>query len=274
MRGPLRETSAPERSGGSGDADVELAREFADIAQLLAAGQNAGATLQKVCALAVEHIRGCDHAGISLIERHRIHTRGSTDQVPTIVDRIQYESGEGPCLDAIRTMEVVRVDDLLTDGRWPRFARPAVDASGVRSMLAFRLFVAPGPDPGASATIGALNLYSRRPGALGGDRHAVDLGLIFASHAAVALAGARALDNLRLALETREVIGMAVGLLMARQEVDRHEALDMLRRASQRENVKLRDIALRLVDPGGAGPAESAPPATPPTDVGLPVSDG
>jgi transcriptional regulator with GAF, ATPase, and Fis domain len=219
------------------DFEIGLAKEFAELARLLLAEQDLDTTLRKVCVLAVEHIGGCDHAGISLVEgRHKIGTHGATDDVAVQVDQIQYETGQGPCLDAIRDHETLEVSDLSSEDRWPQFAKTAAGRTGVRSIMAFRLFA-------DSDTFGALNLYSKRVNAFDDDHTAAELGSVFASHAAVALVGARTVDNLGSALETRETIAVAIGMLMARQNVGRLEAFDMLKRASQRMNIKLRILA-------------------------------
>jgi GAF domain-containing protein len=119
---------------------------------------------------------------------------------------VQYETGEGPCLDAARHQETVRSDDLRTDTRWPRFARQAA-ALGVRSMLSFQLFA--GGD-----SFGALNLYAADPAAFGPDSEKT--GLLLASHAALAMAAARTEAGLLTALDSREMIGQAKGILMER----------------------------------------------------------
>jgi AmiR/NasT family two-component response regulator len=102
---------------------------------------------------------------------------------------------------------------------------------------------------------GALNLYARLPGAFG----VVDRAkaVILASLADLALSVAhshedetRRSDNLNLALATREVIGQAQGILMERERITPDQAFDILRRASQHLNRKLRDVAQDLVDTG------------------------
>jgi len=108
----------------------------------------------------------------------------------------------------------------------------------VESILSFRLFA-------EEDTMGSLNLYSTKPAAFGDE--ARELGAVFAAHAAVALSGARKEEQLHEALQSRDVIGQAKGLLMARQNVTSDEAFDMLRKASQRLNVKLTAIATQVV---------------------------
>ena len=104
-------------------------------------------------------------------------------------------------------------------------------------MLSFRLFA-------EGDTLGALNLYSKHHGAF--DDEAVAVGSVFATHAAVALAGAQHDEQMQKAPQTRDVIGQAKGILMAQQHVTADEAFDVLRRASQRMNIKVRELAERV----------------------------
>jgi hypothetical protein len=216
---------------------LQLAHEYAAIAREFVGEADLEALLHRICTLAVAHIAGSEHAGVSLVEaKHALVTHRATGEIPEQFERLQFETGQGPCLDAIRQHEIVEVADLTTEGRWPEFAPVAVERTGVRSMVSFRLFV-------WADTIGALNVYSTLPGAFEAPGTSVELGSIFASHAAVALSDRRSLERLHAALATRETISMAMGLLMGRQGIGREEAFDVLRRASQRMNVKLRDIA-------------------------------
>lgn len=152
----------------------------------------------------------------------------------TADNRIQYEVDQGPCLDAIRHLEVFECGRLDREERWPAFSKRACAETGVTSMVAFRLFV-------DEDTMGALNLYSKAADAF--DDESREIGAVFAAHAAVALASARKEEQLEAALSSRDVIGQAKGLLMAREDITSEEAFAVLRKASQRLNVKLRDIA-------------------------------
>jgi GAF domain-containing protein len=112
---------------------------FAQIARQLQAETDPEKTQERVTRTAVEMIDGCDHAAISLIQRGgKIRTVAATDEVPTRGDEIQYETGEGPCLNAIAEHETFLIDDLGSEGRWPRFSARAAE-TGVASMLSFRL---------------------------------------------------------------------------------------------------------------------------------------
>jgi transcriptional regulator with GAF, ATPase, and Fis domain len=219
------------------------------MARALLAEDDVQQTLQKIVDLAVETIEGCNCAGISLLRGEKIDTPASSSDVPVTVDAIQYETGEGPCLDAIREHEMFVTGDLGRESRWPHFASRAQRETGVTSMLAFRLFV-------EGDTLGALNLYSKAADAFTGNSCTV--GLVFAAHAAVALSTALHDEQMNEALKSRDVIGQAKGILMAREGVGADEAFDMLRRASQRLNVKLRDLAGEMVE---SAEHPSAPPA-------------
>ena len=220
-------------SGGPSNAET-----FADVARALLAQEDVQHTLQKIVDLAVETIDGCDHAGITFMRGRKPSTPASSNDVPPMVDAIQYETGEGPCLDAIRHQEVYQTGDLGQERRWPRFATRAQRETGVTSMLCFRLFV-------AGDTLGALNLYSKAHDAF--DEEDRTVGSVFAAHAAVALSSALHDEQMEEALLSRDVIGQAKGMLMAREGVSADQAFDMLRRASQRLNVKLRDLAAGMV---------------------------
>ena len=229
------------------NADVELAETFAQVARLLIEEHDVERTLDRICLLAVQTIEGCETAGISIASAGRVTSRARTDTVPREVDTIQSETQEGPCVDAIREHEVFITGSLSRELRWPHFAHRAHDETGVESILSLRLFV-------DEDTLGALNLYSTRPEAF--DDQDVALGSVFAAHAAVALAAAHRQANLETMAATRDDIGMAKGIIMARQNVSEDEAFDILRRASQRMNVKLRELAVRVVRPK---PADDIP---------------
>jgi transcriptional regulator with GAF, ATPase, and Fis domain len=223
---------------GAGVSDQSNAQGFADVARALLAQADVQRTLQKIVDMAVDTIDACDHAGITFLKAGKGSTPAASDDVPRTVDAIQYETGEGPCLDAIRDHEVFETGDLSRERRWPAFAARAQRQTGITSMLCFRLFV-------LEDTLGALNLYSKRVDAF--DERSRTAGLVFAAHAALALASAVHDEQMAEALESRDVIGQAKGILMAREGVTAGHAFDMLRRASQRLNVKLRVVAADMV---------------------------
>jgi GAF domain-containing protein len=231
--------------------NADLADTFAGVARVLLAEDSLDATLERVAAIAVEVVPGCAHSGISFVERGTVATRAASDDLPHRIDSVQYETGEGPCLDAIREHEVVWTDDLDTDERWPAFTPRAVEL-GIRSMLSFRLFDEKKP-------LGALNLYAPEDHAF--DDDARSTGTVLSAHASVAIVSASDERHLRAALENRDLIGQAKGMLMATEGLSADEAFDRLLRCSQHLNRKLVDVAGELTLTGelpGDAPATDA----------------
>ena len=199
------------------------------------------ATLQAITAAAVTTVPHAEECSISyVIGRRRVEPRAATSELPRLLDALQQELQQGPCLDAAWEEEVVRVDDLRSDERWPEFARQASD-HGMRSMMCFQLFV-------VGDQLGAMNLYSRTPYAF--DDECREIGHIFAGHAAVALAGAEHEEHLRAGMNSRDLIGQAKGILMERFRLTAQQAFDVLSRVSQELNRKLVDVAAELAETG------------------------
>jgi hypothetical protein len=247
----MAEIDAPSTSL---DPTTELTTGIAETARALFSAGSVGDTLQQVVDLAVESIDGCDFAGVFLLEGDSITTPVHTHPVVIEIDALQHRCGEGPCIAAITHGTTYYAEELGDDARWPAFG-PQATALGVRSALAVSL-----SDDGS---LGALNLYARFPRALG----VIDRGkgVILSALAGVALSSAEAhdaeerrLDNLQDALVSREVIGQAQGILMERERITPDQAFDVLRRASQHLNVKLRVVAQALVD-SGERPETDAP---------------
>jgi GAF domain-containing protein len=200
-----------------------------------------GKTLEAITAAAVRSVPGTGECGITLVSgRKRVESRAPTGELPRTVDGIQERLGEGPCLSAVYEQQTVRMEDLRTEQRWPHFAAEVADL-GVGSMLSFQLFVTGG-------NLGALNLYAGRPHSF--DEEAEAIGLVFASHAAVALAGAQQEERMRTAITSREVIGQAQGILMERFRLTGPQAFQVLARASSHTNRKVADIAEELTATG------------------------
>jgi transcriptional regulator with GAF, ATPase, and Fis domain len=228
------------------DPGALLVERLTDIAALLDTG-SVHETLQRTVDLAVKTIPGCEHAGISLVHGRKISTPAASDAVPLRVDAIQYEVGQGPCLNAIAEMQTFHTDDLANEARWPKFSARAQEETGVTSMLAFRLFA-------RGQTLGALNLYSKKRAAF--DEEADEIGVVFATLAAAALGAAQTEEGLKVAVGSRDVIGQAKGILMERHRITADEAFAMLARASQRLNVRLASVAERLAQTGEGLTAE------------------
>ena len=221
------------------DEVVRVAEMFGQVARSLAAHDDPQAILTRIVHLAVKNLEACEFAGFSIVEGRRITSPASSGEVPRIVDAIQSEVKEGPCLDAIKEHAVFQTGDLAQEKRWTKFAARAHQETGVRSILSMRLFV-------EADTMGSLNLYSTRPDAF--DDNDVAMASVFAAHAAVAMSSAKREENLERKADTRDLIGRAKGILMARSDIDDDQAFELLRRASQRLNVKLVTVAEKVVE--------------------------
>ncbi|MBM9469116.1 GAF and ANTAR domain-containing protein [Nakamurella leprariae] len=225
-------------SGAS--ADAGLAQRLSDLARSLEAEPDLDETLQRIVRAAVDNIPGAAHAGVMLIEKRTITTPAGSSDLVERVDQAQYDTDQGPCLDAIRDDATVRVEDMSAEQRWPQFAQRAAEL-GVRSMLSFQLFV-------RDRDLGALNLYAEEPHAF--DNEAEQVGLLLASHAAIAMMGAQQQHHMRSALANRDLIGQAKGVLMERYKITADRAFALLVRASQESNAKLHDVARQVTETG------------------------
>ena len=151
------------------------------------------------------------------------------------------EFREGPCAQAALQDTIVRSDDLRDETRWPKYA-PAAAALGVLGSLSFKLYT-------ADRTAGALNLFSFEAGPW--DAEAETIGSVLAAHAAAAILAVRQGEQLQSALSTRDRIGQAKGIIMERFGVDEVRAFELLRKLSQESQMKLVDIAQRVLDTRG-----------------------
>lgn len=214
-----------------------LAEQLGGLARSMQGQGDIDALLDDIVAAAVALIPGVDEGSISVvIGRRTITSRNPSGELPRLVDALQSETGEGPCLDAVYEQRTVQVPDMASEERWPHFAHRAA-AVGAASMLSFQLYV-------EGDNLGALNLYARRPFAF--DEESEHVGLLFATHAAVALVGAQQRDDLTVGIGTRDLIGQAKGILMERYRIDSQQAFLLLSRVSQRSQTKLRTVAEQL----------------------------
>ncbi|MEN3315451.1 MAG: hypothetical protein V7605_1685 [Acidimicrobiaceae bacterium] len=204
-----------------------------------------GELLQGAVLLARRTLPSAHSVSITVAEGGAYRTSNSTGDEALHIDETQYRSDEGPCLEALRSMKQVQVAVEPDSDLWPRFQASAHE-KGVTAVLSTPLFRAPGD------AIGALNIYSHRPAGFADAE--VGTANVVAEQAAILVANASALagatqlnDELRNAVASREIIGEAKGIIMERQSCTRDEAFEILRRASQRENRKLRGLAEELV---------------------------
>lgn len=191
-------------------------------------------------------LTGAQGAGIMLAGRGegRLGFAAATDERVVEVEMTQDRIDAGPCRAAFMANEVRVVADVRDAGRWFEYEQRAVEL-GLRSVLAV-------PMNAWGETIGVMDIYREEPGPWSPDDIEVAeivtaMGSGYVLHANQLRTQHELAYQLQAALENRDVIGQAKGILMARHGIDAKTAFERLRTASQENNVKLRDIAHQLV---------------------------
>jgi GAF domain-containing protein len=226
-------------STSADDGSVLSAGVLAESLRAAVARRTPEQSLRAVIEMAVG-TAPCDQASITMLGPGRaVQTVASSDDRITKADLLQYDLDEGPCLDAVWTDGVFRVPDLVADARWPRWA-PMAAGLGIGAMLAVHLYTDTG--------LGALNLYSERPRQFDGTD--LEAARVVAAHASVVLAYARKTQDLWQAIDTRNLIGQAQGMLMARYGLTPDKAFAVLRRYFQTTSVRLAVLAEELTSIG------------------------
>ncbi|WP_399897157.1 ANTAR domain-containing protein [Streptomyces sp. BBFR51] len=229
-------------------AGFELADALTAAARQLHGAGAPNDTLSTAVGLAVRLLPGAEHAGISEVQRGgRLRTLAWTDEVVRFAAEPRHGGREPhPDWEHLWTTPVVRTDDSEADG-----GGNILSGLGLRSALSLRLRA-------DRRRLTVLTAYARKPQAF--DEDAARIGRLFTAHVALALDSATVREQLTEAMRTRDLIGQATGILMERLDIDAAGAFESLVKASQRENVKLRDLARRIVDAndgtGGRGVTE------------------
>ena len=223
----------------------------AELSRLLLEEGRLEPMLMGIGHLAVSVIPSCEEAGVTLERGGEVSLRITTGSTAEKVDSYQSEIEEGPCVAAADSHSPVLIEDMAREDRWPRFASLAA-SQGVKSSYAIPMIL-------DDEMIGVLNLYSV-DNAFGSNDE--QIGAKFAERAAVAVRQSATfnkaremIDHLHRALETRDVIGAAVGIMMYRDRLTMEAAFALLKEVSQRDNLKLREVAERIVrqfETGGA----------------------
>jgi hypothetical protein len=230
-----------ERSPGCA-ASSESSALFAHLAGIVYAQADFDEVYSSICVKAPLLVDGCDHASLMLLRRDRFVTVAISDEVARRVDELERANREGPCMDAIVDETPQLESDLTSASQWPQLAKAVVLETPVRGAAGFRIII-------EENKVGALNLFSDSSGAL--TMTSMNQGIILASFAAVALAAVgnrEKADTLAGGLATNREIGKAIGLMMAFHKVSDAAAYEILRNASQDTNLKVSDVARKVVD--------------------------
>jgi GAF domain-containing protein len=222
-----------------------LAERFTELGRDLRSHKSIDEVLRTITSRAYQLVPSAEHVAVSRGRKGNFETVASTSDVPPQVDQIQYDLHSGPCVDAILEDHTFRVGDLVTTQKWAEFGRRAAAEHGIHSMLSVRMYLED------DDLLAGLNLYSTAREAF--DESDETTAALLATHGALALTAARRQDkieNLERALVTSRRIGVAIGILMARQMVTEEQAFDLLRIASQNSHRKLYDIAEEVAHTG------------------------
>jgi GAF domain-containing protein len=221
-----------------------LAERISELARLLESDGDQDAAMARLTALGVELVPGATAAAVTVTAGDQAHTFASSNARVDELHRLQFASGTGPVVETVRYNEARHVRDVSADPRWPTFCHAAA-AAGFGSCITLPLHTGQQPT-------GAVALYAERPDAFSGAAH--DLALLFAAQGGTAAhnadlygASCRVVHNLQVALESRAVIEQAKGVVHAELDVSIDAAFELLSRASQNTNQKVRDIAAGIV---------------------------
>jgi len=241
----------PELESSLDPTEEATRHAVSELQDLVLATDNVEEFLQRLVDIAVAFMGQEISAGVTVSRYGHPITVASSDEYAAQFDEAQYGHNEGPCLTAMRSGHVVLIEDLSTDERFSTY-RPRALALGVRSSLSM-------PLDGGDRALGALNLYSREPGAFGAVEQAdarrfadeasraLNLAVRFAQNIEIT-------DQLRAALTSRTVIDQGIGIIMGQNRCDADAAFAILRAASQNRNVKLRIVADEIVTAVGQKP--------------------
>jgi len=240
----MNATHPPDnRSRAAGSADEATA--YASLSKLVFADRPLADTLEKVSVLATQALSETPEVSLTLIEGERAWTAATSGPEALHLDQRQYDLGSGPCLDAARYGETIKLTIDGSDQPYPEF-RQAAQWGGVSHTMSIGLST-------GDQVMGAMNIYNStgRPFSDDSDRVAraiaVCVGIVLANVERYRQTAARA-AQLEVALQSRAPIEQAKGILMTRHRCTSEEAFKMLIRLSQEQNVKLRVIAQNLVD--------------------------
>jgi GAF domain-containing protein len=225
-------------------AHDRLSESLSSLSTYFVGGATMGETLHRVSELAVDAVPATNFIGITMMVGGRPGTAIFTDPDAPQIDQAQYDSGRGPCLDAFHTGRSFTIASTERDDQWPEFSRACL-AHGIHSTMSL-------PLNAADQTLGAMNMYSNQADAFT-TKDLADA-TTFAAQAAIVLANAQAYTNalatseqLSHSITSRETIEQAKGIIMASMHCTPDEAFDQLVKQSQSMNVKLREIADRIV---------------------------
>lgn len=222
--------------------DRQIHDVFGQLAEQIYAGDEPSDIHHALTKAAVDYVEGCDHASIMIAANKRYITIAASDDIAMLADSLERQLEEGPCVDAIEEEAVQVNSDIASGSEWPKLAEELLKQTPIRGMMGFRLLV-------DNRKIGALNLFSDTPGvftAKVADEAAVIAA--FASIAMMTLSARHQSETMARGLDSNREIGKAIGLLMAAHKFSEDEAFELLRTTSQNLNIKIQQVARKVID--------------------------
>jgi transcriptional regulator with GAF, ATPase, and Fis domain len=236
---------ANEAGSQPGGITADPGTVFAALAEIIYQGSDPSEVYAAICVAATMIVSGCDHASLLVRRNGRYLTVGASDRIAQRIDDLERAAGDGPCVDAIEDETPQIEPDLTTPSLWRKWAARVIAETPVRGAMGFRLLV-------DRQITGALNLFSDTPNAF--DKESAGQATVLASFASVAITSIGHGEDsatLRKGLLSNREIGKAVGMLMLINNISEAEAFNVLRRYSQDLNIKLADVARRVIDRRG-----------------------
>ena len=230
-----------DENAGAFAALAQLAEAFADLVGLLHQHDRTNLTPDRVVDLASRCMPRSQHVSLVAADHDRVFEIAATSDVPSKVDRIRDEAGEGPVLDVLETNDLAVSNDLSEDPRWPRFGARVLESTGIRSIVSYRLYF-------STRHRAALSFYSDWPHAF--DELAIATGAIFAAYGSLTL-GNELLDvgpvTLTRSSDVHREIGVAIGILMSIDDSTTEFAYRRLHTASGELKRSLSDVAQHVI---------------------------
>ncbi|CAN5752016.1 GAF and ANTAR domain-containing protein [soil metagenome] len=233
----------------------EVRRNIDVVNRLLATQRTLPAKLEAVAVLLAVTVPDCASVSVALVVEGAAITGAASSELAIEADLVQYATGDGPCLEAAAAAKAVRIDVLEHDERWVHFA-PGALRVGIESVLSVPLV-------SEEVVVGSINLYSQVPNGLGieAERRVLPVaayaaGLI--ARSPLFAASLDLVDGLVEAVEVRDLIARAMGVLRGVHGLDEADALAELRRRALAEDHSIGEVAGRILDEFGAAPGPGA----------------
>lgn len=248
-------TSDEHERGQDFAALAELAEAFNTLVQALHDGDPVVLSPVRIVEVAAQCMPRSQHAALTVLDHGHVRNIAATSDLPGRVDRIRDDTEQGPSLDVLDTNDLVVSGDLIEDPRWPLFGARVTDATNIRSIVSYRLYLS--PDHRA-----ALTFYSNWPYAF--DDIAIATGAIFAAYGSLSLTSELVLTEpvtARRSADVHREIGVAIGILMATAGLSTQSAYQQLHQASQALHRSLPSLARHVI-------VHRAMPTAPDGDLG------